>query len=409
MNPPTYPEPPCYSLRPPRGEERLFVNTRTAAPNGTFLKQSTTFTLVLYGQEDGASCPSYGRSASIAGVLNIRQTDNISSVTLKFSGVLEVIGSETRRIHETILHKEQVLWSSEESDNTLGSNQHSLPFSLTLPADYTSGTTEPYQLPPSLTFHDVTVTACVHYSIEATVIRQRKLHGILGPSEESLFVEMKYRPRSRPARPLTNATFLSLMKQAPEAWSQTQETLVNVNDSDPDIICDFFVPAYQIFELAYPIPFHIQLTSTRQGLASFLSSSHHSLPRQFHLGSRPYLKVELLRQIVATDSDGRRSWTNVCIGEGKILQLPPSEADQSEQQNHQSDVHLHWQGTVLCRPDVRVPSFSVRSLVFKDFLILYIIPGKKGHRFRPFRLPVSIAFVSDSWIGFESQALGISS
>jgi hypothetical protein len=92
MNPPTYPEPPSYSSRPSRGEERLLINTRTVVPNGTFIKESATFTLVLRGQEDGTERPCYGRSASIGGALNIKQTENITSVTLKARSVL-IIGT----------------------------------------------------------------------------------------------------------------------------------------------------------------------------------------------------------------------------------------------------------------------------------------------------------------------------
>ncbi|KAH8824455.1 hypothetical protein DL96DRAFT_1818183 [Flagelloscypha sp. PMI_526] len=404
MNLPTYPEPPSYSLRPSRGEERLLINTRAPAPIGSFIRQSTTFTLVLYGQEPGTPRPCYGRSDLIAGSLKIKQTKNISSVSLKFSGVLEAIGAEGRRVHETILEEQLVLWSRAEADNILGLEQGTLPFSLTLPAEYALGTAEPRQLPPSLTFHDITITACIHYSIEAKVIRQRKLSNILGSSEESLFIEMEYRPRSRPARPLTNIPLLPSIQQVPAIWHRARGKLANFNNGDPQIICEFFLPECQVFGLSDLIPFHVQLSSTENVLADFVSPS--PISRKAHRGGSPVVKVELLRQILTTDSDGYRSWTFLSLGDGHMSQLSPHEAEQPETPASQNNFHLHWQGSVKCHSDVQVPSFSVRSLVFKDFLVLYIVPGKKGCRFHPFKLPISITFVSDSW-GAALSLLGM--
>ncbi|KAH8824456.1 hypothetical protein DL96DRAFT_1818184 [Flagelloscypha sp. PMI_526] len=346
MNLPTYPEPPSYSSHPSRGEERLLINARTTVPSGTFIKESATFTLVLHGQDDNTAHPCYGRSDSIVGILNVKQTENISLVTLK--------------------------WSKSKSDGALGPRANHFPFSFALPADYISGTSKRFQLPPSLNFHDTNLTACVHYSVKATVIRTRRLHSTkVESSDENLLVEIEYRPRSRPVKPLTIQTYVSSIKDAPEAWHQANGKLTYVDGLHPQINCDFFFPSSQVFGLDDVIPFHIQLRSSGQGLADFLPPSYHTLVRPSHHGSPPLLKVELIRQILVTGSEGHKFWTNGTLGEGNVSQLLRSQTEELGLPVHQDELRLHWQGTVKCCSAERVPSFHMQSLVLKASFIHY--------------------------------------
>jgi hypothetical protein len=77
---------PTYSSEPLAGEQRLQLNPpvlHRPIPDGTFTRENGRVSLLLTQQEDGALLPTYGRNATIRGVLFLKNTDKIFAVTLK--------------------------------------------------------------------------------------------------------------------------------------------------------------------------------------------------------------------------------------------------------------------------------------------------------------------------------------
>ena len=77
---------PSYSPEPLVNEQRLEFNppvARRPIPTGTFTRESKQITLLLTQQEDGAPLPTYGRKGTIRGVVFLKDTEDISTVTLK--------------------------------------------------------------------------------------------------------------------------------------------------------------------------------------------------------------------------------------------------------------------------------------------------------------------------------------
>lgn len=83
-----------------------------------------------------------------------------------------------------------------------------------------------------------------------------------------------------------------------------------------------------------------------------------------NLGNSPsILQVYLLRQ-VCVHLNGRKSWRDVVLGEGKLWPLY-GEALNLRQEGSDEKYSLDWGGEVRCGDDVTVPSFTSGSLVVK--------------------------------------------
>ena len=88
---------PSYTCQLGSGE-RLLEHTpqsRTSRhPTSLFVKKAGRTTVILNDQEDGATMPSYGRSATISGNLFLEQSESIVEVVLKVCRVF--VASMTR-------------------------------------------------------------------------------------------------------------------------------------------------------------------------------------------------------------------------------------------------------------------------------------------------------------------------
>lgn len=75
---------PDYSVEPACGERTLEQTPRSTRPppESTFIKKSGKTTVILHNQEAGASIPTYGRNATVAGSVLFDSADCISEVVL---------------------------------------------------------------------------------------------------------------------------------------------------------------------------------------------------------------------------------------------------------------------------------------------------------------------------------------
>jgi hypothetical protein len=80
---------PGYSSDPLEGEQRLEYRPRVGVEvmstrrDGIFVHKLEHGTLVLDGQDKGASMPSYGRQSTVSGTLFLQNTELVSEVTIK--------------------------------------------------------------------------------------------------------------------------------------------------------------------------------------------------------------------------------------------------------------------------------------------------------------------------------------
>jgi hypothetical protein len=94
---PGYPTPsslvrsPTYTAAPQAHEYRLAARLRPNRSPGEFVKQTRNGAIVLrlVGQDDHASIPVYGYSASVQGTLDINKRDNITSVEVQVRELAE--------------------------------------------------------------------------------------------------------------------------------------------------------------------------------------------------------------------------------------------------------------------------------------------------------------------------------
>jgi hypothetical protein len=162
---------PPYSPEPLVGEQRLELNppvARRQIPTGTFTRQSKQISLLLTQQEDGAVLPTYGRKGTIRGVVFLKDTEDISTVTLKVSrrvgsyfhraylltalqvnGLLDLTVAEGGTSYARILAQTLTVWQNEPLNQTIC--PEALPFECTLPSTYKDG--QRFRpLPPSFNY-----------------------------------------------------------------------------------------------------------------------------------------------------------------------------------------------------------------------------------------------------------------
>lgn len=76
------------------------------------------------------------------------------------------------------------------------------------------------------------------------------------------------------------------------------------------------------------------------------------------------IRVFLARQIVI-EVNGRQSWRNSSLGEGKLWPVAPIHVVENVQHGEETEVTVDWEGEVRCRDDVKTGSFNAGSLVVK--------------------------------------------
>lgn len=180
----------------------------------------------------------------------------------------------------------------------------------------------------------------------------------------------------------------------------------------------FLIPAAQTYSLTDTIPFHLQLCAPVRSLRELLCNHSNSSTSDFH--EKRIIRVFLARHILI-EVNGKQSWRNTSVGEGKLWPVAPNHTAEHAQPSDDAEVTVDWEGEVRCRDDVKTGSFNVGSLVVKvsaepdlmscveidsgeqDFIVLSLTPTNARtcpfialHHAHPIRL------VTDSWAADDS-------
>ncbi|KAJ7175281.1 hypothetical protein C8R46DRAFT_61840 [Mycena filopes] len=349
-SPPTYSprnSPPAYSSTS-RPTERTLERSRgrSQSPSGVCIRRSGDVTLTIFGQENNIAQPLVRPGAPLSGSVLLHDAENVKSVVLTIEGHLEIL--PTAGSYSSI-----PLFSITNRMHTAGAPAcpNSFVFSQSFPSAFRHDG-RVCTLPPTchITFSSVYFIKCV-YRITVLVTSARHRRASFLTRSDHVSLELTYRPRTRPARPLLlNPSLHATIKACPEEWAQGSHMVQLSSSGGPPLFCDLFAPAIGAFCVLEPIPFHLQL-----------SAAHGSLQNLFK--SLPTVKVGLLRR-VAMDAGGRMATQSVILGEGTIRLLPANGST------------LNWEGEVHCRdPAAVVGTFECGTLVMvTDMLMVGISP-----------------------------------
>ncbi|THU86551.1 hypothetical protein K435DRAFT_363384 [Dendrothele bispora CBS 962.96] len=421
-SPPTYADAfpvPDYTADPTENEQRIEFRRRprefSSLPTGIFVQKHEGVTIVLNNQEDGVSAPIYGRRSPVVGTLLFDDSESISEVTVQIKGRIEFLSISHGFSITDVCNDPCTLFKS--SSGTVGDEvivcPNALPFSSAFPPSVRYGERD-FPIPPS---HHMPLsndaigeyTKC-SYQVVFTIsrIRSRRV-AFLGQSRRHLDVEIIYRPRSRPPRPIiSDRSLFSTIKTCPEEWQQFTYVIFPKVDTNLDpLSCQLFLPSVGIYAIMDTIPFHIQVSGPRLTLSKLISNtssaegsdnpSSSSPPVSSILETLP-IRMTLLRQVIL-EIDGRKTARQFSLGESKLVAIPPPPPSppRSGSRGPGYQENLNWEGEVRCELEGGVcPSFNAGMVSVIDFVTLQIaktnqslyLPVRQGH---PVRL------VTDTW------------
>ncbi|PPR07802.1 hypothetical protein CVT26_014987 [Gymnopilus dilepis] len=419
---------PSYTCQLGSGE-RLLEHTpqsRTSRhPTSLFVKKAGRTTVILNDQEDGATMPSYGRSATISGNLFLEQSESIVEVVLKVKAKLDTTMSEGGGMSIKLIDDSYTLYSQSSSRTSKLPCPDQIPFTVRLPATFDhSGKT--YPLPPSYSLNHFSLPSLIvrsSYTLHIVIsrIRHKKLE--IWPKTKQILVPFTYSPRTRANRPiLPSPCFFSSVKTSPEEWHQAITPLKTRPNTQMDpIYCHLFVPAGRIYGLGDTIPFHVQLSGNICALQDLFSgaeldrvvsvdsdttvvSSKNSRPQRS--SSTPLLRVSLLRQ-VSVSMRQANSWKNSTLGEATLWPIPPDLSSCCSSTSQCREGHVDWEGEVQANGDITVGGFEAGNVHVKDFISLVLTPPNPlKSPWLQLQITIPIRLVTDSFVEVAGVEVG---
>ncbi|KAJ7719924.1 hypothetical protein B0H16DRAFT_1336362 [Mycena metata] len=335
-----YPSPPAYSPRssPPtysstsRPTERTLHQSRgrSHSPAGVCIRRSGDVTLTIFGQEENIEQPLVRPNKPLTGSVVLQKPEKIRSVVLTIDGHLEILplaGSYSSIPLFSVTHK------LHETQDGVPPCPNSFAFSQSFPSVFRHNS-QLCNLPPTchITFGSLYFIKCV-YRITVVVTSARHRRASFLTRNDHVSFDLTYRPRTRPAQPLlSNPSLYGTIKTCPEEWAQASHMVkIPGQHNAPSLICDLFAPSVGAFCVLEPIPFHLQLSTSRESLQNILS------------GALPLVKVYILRQI-AMNVGGRMATQCLVLGHGTTRFLP------ADLRRHT----LNWEGEACCRDPASV-------------------------------------------------------
>ncbi|KAJ7578703.1 hypothetical protein C8J56DRAFT_868948 [Mycena floridula] len=383
---------PVYSTEPVDGERTLAYRPRVVGsntrPEGLFIQkfQDSNITIGLENQEKYATRPSYGRGAVVAGFLVFDDCDSIVCVTLKITGVLYYLIAQGYSSIRLCDDSHTLFENPANGEATPISCPTTLPFSFLFPSRV-DNQAQLHPLPPTyhMKFSENQFIEC-SYTFYITVSRSRpSILSVFGKSNSTFSLDINYRPRTRPARPvLHNELFSHTIKACPEEW---QQHIFSIPCPSPQnaITCQMFTPSVGVFSIQDKIPFYVQLTGPVSSLHALKTPGTISSPENNVVGIRVYL----LRQTILI-IDGERFPKHSTLGEGTLVARPPILSSEEDT--------LTWEGQVSCSQDVSSGSFFAGIIAVEDFLTFELPYRIAGQAPEKFRRGIFIRLVTDSWI-----------
>ncbi|KAJ8077988.1 hypothetical protein PM082_000189 [Marasmius tenuissimus] len=364
---------PDYSSDPAQDERRLVYQRRPQydhGRDGIYLHKEDKVTLLLANQRQGRR---YRKE-----------------VKLELKCRVEFLTLAQGFLSREISRISHVLYDRQQAGDACPS---SLPFSCVYPSAFRSGNAS-HPLPP--TFDETLYEENAQYarvshslSVLVTKTRGRKAAALLGKNKQCFTVALKYRPRSRPPRPIPyDCSFFSTIKVCPEEWSQSVVTIEPRHPGSSSlqpISCQLFLPSVGVFEMRETIPFHIQLVSSSATLSRLVQGGDQN---------HPPVKVTLGRQLIL-ETDDRRFAVNFVLGKGKVSFSP---GFTSSQDRHEGVLNFEGQVCLDSAKD-EVPSFDSGMIAARDFIRVELAPkvASTATLFSTFKHAHVVKLVTDPW------------
>ncbi|KAF7376266.1 putative UTP--glucose-1-phosphate uridylyltransferase [Mycena sanguinolenta] len=366
---PAYSPAPSYAALPRSGDAVIEYTPRIGQPEEdlcNLVKRWRDVTIIFKNQDKSATTPTYGRSSSVCGELGLENSACIATVTLKLEGRINLSSSDCGSIVQKIMEEKRVLFDHAKSGRCPSVVGFALPFPTTYKDDG-----KVYKIPPSydtVCLGSPLIVVKCSYKLTITITKHKSGRlSFLKSTGNTYSLNVDFRPRTRPARPIIQDAFFSTLKAAPSECA-------HINP----ISCHFMIPSVQTFCISEAIPFHIQLCGPQESLQHFYGSAPEpALPgkRQRRREYSAIIRVFLARQIYL-QINGRQSWRTINIGEGKLRPIPPLESPPNNDKEV-TEVAVDWEGEVNCKSDVTCGSFSINRLVVK---VGKLLVHKRFHR-----------------------------
>ncbi|THV02995.1 hypothetical protein K435DRAFT_716152 [Dendrothele bispora CBS 962.96] len=359
--------PPSYSSDPACGEQSIQLSPRSRSrPTGTFTKKSGSVTVILMGQDENASTPTYGRQDIVSGFLSLESREAISEVRVKLVGQMVLIISEGGSQTTQLFEQDHILWRYDPSSDADASCPSTIPFMCRFPSGFSTKGHADTPLPPSLNMHypgTSSMMITTRYTLKIKVVKAR--HPTMGfwTKVKRMAVSLDYLPRTRPPYSISpSSNWFSDLKIAPEQWHQTVAVIKSRSeDIVPSIDCNLFIPSSKVYSLSDSVPFHVNLTGPLRSLREFLPQpGKDSFP----------IHVHLLRQI-CVEVNGAKAWRNSIIGDGAVRGIPPPFSNITSESR---DGSLDWEGEIKISKNVHICGFNAGDLAVKDFIVLSVSP-----------------------------------
>lgn len=401
---------PSYSASPLPNEETLESTPRTPGQPpelGSIVRRWRSVTLILKDQDLSERQPSYGKNSIINGELGV-SGEKMFSVSVKLEGRLTLSIADAGSSIITLISEKYILWKRSESSTLRCPNV--IPFSIIFPATFEDGN-RTRKLPPSyeaLFYGSSALCVRCVYTLNITIIKRRPRFSLWKPTK-TYRVQVNYRPRARPNRPVVRSpSIFSVLKNVPEEWYQIITAMRFRPSSGLDPIqCHFLIPSVQTFGLTDTIPVHIQLIGTLKSLRHFLPPSFGYTPSENRRWSRsrtargvPTVRVSLIRQTSVTVC-GKTSWRNFNLGDGKVWAKPPivSPTGYVLDDDPDREVAADWEGEVRCRSDVKTSGFNIGTVTVQDYILFILTPpDERGCPLQQLQYTHPIKLVTDTWM-----------
>ncbi|KAJ7665715.1 hypothetical protein B0H17DRAFT_284843 [Mycena rosella] len=380
---------PIYS-ETPGSTERILQHTplpHHSRLTGKFIRTEHIITVVLDGQKENCRWPSFGRGALLSGTLLLDSHETVTTVSIKFQGILESLSLTTGYSRSKVVDQ---LSSVYIKGGSQGRCPSAIPFSHRFPSTFKHNGSN-YPLPPScdITLPEGSFLKCT-YSLTVTVTAPVHRSIPFFSKDRSLVIELEYRQRTRPSRPrISEPSLLSTIKTCPEEWLQLPVALTAGPDSRAsDVYCDLFVPSVGVFGITETVPFHLQLSGSFGSLRELFllrSNLERSTP------SQP-IRVYLLRQIVVAAAK-----INTILGEGSLKSIPPAIYDLPSK----FEPALNWEGEIQLQ-DLTTPTFDAGTFSVMYLIAVELSPPETSTMNRAhYGYPIKLT--TDTWVGSAEQ------
>ncbi|KAJ6538878.1 hypothetical protein DFH09DRAFT_930149 [Mycena vulgaris] len=385
---------PTYSATPGSNERSLQFTPlpHHSRSTGTFIRTENMVTLVLNGQKENSRWPSFGRGALLSGSLLLKSHETVTSVRIKFEGILESLSPSHGYSRSKVVDQSSALYVKDGSKSRCPS---AIPFSHRFPSIFTNNG-KPYPLPPScdIPLPGGSFLKCT-YSLTVSVVLPLHRSAPFLVKDRSLTIDLEYRQRTRPSRPgIPEPSLFSTVKTCPEEWLQLPVALtVGPDLRASDVYCDLFVPSVGVFGISETIPFHLQLSGSKNYLRELL------LLRS-NLDRSQAIRVCLLRQI-GTDYGNNGAKINTILGEGSIRSLPPA-IDYPASPSSTLRDSLNWEGEIQLQDITTLVSMPAPSASWLYLIAVELSPPQTSFINRAhYGYPIKLT--TDTWFDGAEQ------